>query len=257
MRCFFADLNFWQKFAIGGFLAHVVFFFFLVACTKPLGATHMGPAHCPEDIDANGYIDLIGDVTQFTAHFSESVPPGSEFDISPRDGDGFVDIIGDITAVTAHFSTTCTVSSLEEIISSEGESALSVSDCVHTAYTYTAYGPGNGWYAQTIQASTRCTVSPVTAHTGSCDFTMWWWDGSDWHMYGASYHGFFYVTDMGNFICGSSPSEDVYSATFMLPCGVQWQAKVYYQIYRDGSLVRDVSSGLWVPPEVAFGTFPC
>jgi hypothetical protein len=62
----------------------------------------------PPDINNDGYVDVIGDISRVTADFSQSVPPGpARYDMAPDPPDHFIDVIGDITRMTGLYSLSC------------------------------------------------------------------------------------------------------------------------------------------------------
>ena len=60
----------------------------------------------PVDINNDGFVDIIGDISTVTNHFGRSVPPApARYNIAP---DGFIDILGDISRMTGFFGRSCT-----------------------------------------------------------------------------------------------------------------------------------------------------
>jgi len=79
------------------------------AVENPVGTNpflQCGPNAWPTDLNNDTYSDIF-DITQVTANFSASVPPGPvRQDIAPDPPDGFIDIF-DIIRLTGLFSLTC------------------------------------------------------------------------------------------------------------------------------------------------------
>jgi len=62
----------------------------------------------PPDINNDTFVDIIGDISQVTAHFGESVPPApARYDMAPDPPNGSIGVIDDIVEISNHFSTTC------------------------------------------------------------------------------------------------------------------------------------------------------
>jgi len=67
-----------------------------------------GVAAWPPDINNDGLVDIIGDISRETNEFGERVPPASaRYDIAPDPPDGYIDVIGDITRMTGFFAKHC------------------------------------------------------------------------------------------------------------------------------------------------------
>ncbi|TMG06159.1 MAG: hypothetical protein E6I02_08830 [Chloroflexi bacterium] len=76
------------------------------AGTSPI--MHCGLNAWPADINDDGFVDVIGDVTQVAGAFGNSVPPGpARYDIAPDPPDHFIDVIGDIVRLSGLFGQSC------------------------------------------------------------------------------------------------------------------------------------------------------
>ncbi len=59
----------------------------------------------PLDVNDDGFVDIIGDISVVTGHFDEAPTPANvRYDFT---SDGFIDVIGDIVLMTSRFDTTC------------------------------------------------------------------------------------------------------------------------------------------------------
>lgn len=232
---------------------------FSAATGPPAEATHETVLHCPTDPNGDQTIDVINDLAAFaTAAFTVN-PPG-HLDIYPGrvlepSGDGMVDVIHELALVAADFGKNCVLSTSDSGFTPAGMEAgpMSVQNCFSATYTWqTGAAPGFPWIIHDVLASTRCSVAPLPEHSGHCLYSFYYWNGSSWILYGSA-GGIFYVTNLGNFICGDSPSMDVAAQDMFLPCNRQWMAQAYYWLYREGSLVTN--SWHWVYN--GFQSYPC
>ncbi len=79
--------------------------------TNPI--SDCGPGAWPSDINDDGSVDVIGDLTKVTANFGLAVGivPGTapvRYDVGPEPaGDLTIDVIGDLTRITAFFGQHC------------------------------------------------------------------------------------------------------------------------------------------------------
>ena len=75
--------------------------------TNPLSGC--GAGAWPPDINGDGSVDVIGDITQVTANFGLSVPPAPlRQDVGPEPaGNLTIDVITDISKITAFFGQHC------------------------------------------------------------------------------------------------------------------------------------------------------
>ncbi len=63
----------------------------------------------PADINNDGFVDIIGDISTVTGVAFQSVPLApARYDIAPDPPDGFIDVIGDISRLTGLFGEGCT-----------------------------------------------------------------------------------------------------------------------------------------------------
>ena len=59
----------------------------------------------PADINNDGFVDILGDISAVTNYFGQPVPPAPvRYNIAP---DGFIDILGDISRMTGVFGQSC------------------------------------------------------------------------------------------------------------------------------------------------------
>ncbi len=78
--------------------------------TDPAASCPSSPSHnaWPADINNDGFVDIIGDISALAGVAFQSVPPApARFDIAPDPPDGFIDIIGDISRLTGLFGQSC------------------------------------------------------------------------------------------------------------------------------------------------------
>ena len=69
---------------------------------------HCGTNAWPPDINNDGHVDVIGDISRVTGEFGKSVPPApARYDIAPDPPDQFIDVISDIVRLTGLFGTSC------------------------------------------------------------------------------------------------------------------------------------------------------
>jgi len=62
----------------------------------------------PPDVNNDGFVDIIGDISTVTNYFAQSVPPApARYNIAPDPPDGFIDIIGDISRMSGLFGASC------------------------------------------------------------------------------------------------------------------------------------------------------
>jgi len=74
--------------------------------TNPL--MHCGTNAWPPDINNDGFVDIIGDISRVTVEFGRSVPPApARYDMAPNPPDHYIDVIGDITRMTGLYSLSC------------------------------------------------------------------------------------------------------------------------------------------------------
>lgn len=230
-------------------------------------ATHATESHCPEDPNADGFVDIF-DLGQFAAAFGQSPAP-AHLDILPgrlleESGDGEVSVIGELATVASHFATECHLGTgadsfmMETPSGRDGPVVLSVTNCFSTVATWQARAAqGYPWILHDARSSTRCNVGGFGSNfTGFCNYTFHWWDGANWHLYGAANTGEFVWTYLGNFVCGKiGADEDVHSANLFLPCGREWMVKAYYTIYNHGQLAAD--RWHWVGTYYSQRIYPC
>jgi hypothetical protein len=77
------------------------------AGTSPI--THCGLNAWPADINDDGFVDIIGDISSVAGQFGKSVPPApARDDVAPDPPDGFIDVIGDISRLAGLFGQRCT-----------------------------------------------------------------------------------------------------------------------------------------------------
>ena len=77
------------------------------AGTNP--ALHCGADAWPADINNDGFVDIIGDISRVAGAFGQSVPPApARYDIAPDPPDHFIDVIGDIVRLTGLYGLSCT-----------------------------------------------------------------------------------------------------------------------------------------------------
>ena len=70
--------------------------------------SHCGVDAWPADINNDGFVDVIGDISRMTGQFGNSVPPApARYDIAPDPPDHFIDVIGDIVRLTGLFGQRC------------------------------------------------------------------------------------------------------------------------------------------------------
>jgi hypothetical protein len=63
----------------------------------------------PADINNDGFVDMIGDISTVAGQFGDSVPPApARYDIAPDPPDRFIDVIGDISRLAGLFGQSCT-----------------------------------------------------------------------------------------------------------------------------------------------------
>ena len=63
----------------------------------------------PPDINNDGTVDILGDITVLSGEFGTTVPPSpTRHDIAPATPDGVIDVIGDISRLAGLFATMCT-----------------------------------------------------------------------------------------------------------------------------------------------------
>jgi Thrombospondin type 3 repeat len=69
---------------------------------------HCGSVAWPPDINNDTFVDVIGDISQVSGQFANSVPPApARYDIAPDPPDHFIDVIGDISKMSGFFSLGC------------------------------------------------------------------------------------------------------------------------------------------------------
>jgi len=79
------------------------------ASTTTLANDACGPNAWPPDMNGDGFVDVISDISVETGNFGKSVPPAPDRDdLGPNPTDGFVDVIGDISRMTGLFGQGCT-----------------------------------------------------------------------------------------------------------------------------------------------------
>jgi hypothetical protein len=62
----------------------------------------------PPDINNDTFVDVIGDISQVSGQFGNSVPPApTRYDIAPDPPDHHIDVIGDISKMAGFFSLSC------------------------------------------------------------------------------------------------------------------------------------------------------
>jgi len=83
---------------------------------EPVGTDPLMPCGVdswPPDINNDGFVDVIGDISRVTGVFGQSVPPASaRYDIAPDPPDGFIDVIRDISKMAGLFGEACPSSEL-------------------------------------------------------------------------------------------------------------------------------------------------
>ena len=63
----------------------------------------------PPDINNDGHVDIIGDISQVAGQFGNRVPPApARYDIAPDPPDALIDVIGDISRLAGLFAQSCT-----------------------------------------------------------------------------------------------------------------------------------------------------
>jgi hypothetical protein len=69
---------------------------------------HCGASAWPADINSDGFVDVISDISTVGGQFGNSVPPApARYDIAPDPPDHLVDVIGDITKLATLFALNC------------------------------------------------------------------------------------------------------------------------------------------------------
>ena len=62
----------------------------------------------PADINNDGHVDVVGDITLMAGQFGNSVPPAPvRYDIAPATPDHVIDVIGDISRLAGLFGQSC------------------------------------------------------------------------------------------------------------------------------------------------------
>jgi hypothetical protein len=62
----------------------------------------------PPDINDDGHVDVIGDISRVAGEFGQSVPPApARYDIAPDPPDQYIDVINDIVRLTGLFGQSC------------------------------------------------------------------------------------------------------------------------------------------------------
>ena len=76
------------------------------AGTSP--TTHCGVNAWPADINNDGHVDIIGDISQVAGQFGNTVPPApARYDIAPDPPDHVIDVIGDLSRLAGLFGLSC------------------------------------------------------------------------------------------------------------------------------------------------------